>query len=449
MRTRLIRLPVFALVLATLACTLSGGPKPTAAPSGQTPSGPTPLAERSATPVAATATAPAPTALSTATPVGATATAPTPTVARSATPSGVTATALTPTAELSATPISATATALTSQAVNLSNTGHAATPILGLDGQGTLHLVWFDTSVRDTGDYFHRQLAATGDWSKAETLTTGFERVFGEMTLIRDQAGHICAIFTAATNSSDPGTNGLYQRCQAGTTWSPAVRLAITKQTSLDLRGYSPARGADGTVQAAFISGVGTIFFDDIQLSTDSTSTGPSLAIDKAGGYHVAWINEGAAGGTASVQYRFSSDQGKTWQAAQTLSTDKNAPSGGVARLVADGVGNVHLLWEGDAGSINYRRWTPGGGWGAPAALGGTQGGPNPALAVDAKGLARVVWEHFNGLPYVVQAVDGSWSAPRALYHRKSAEPQIVIDSAGGAHVAWLTNKDVYYLAVP
>ncbi len=439
MRTRLIRLPVLALVLATLACSLGGGPKPTPpgvrsptpAPASQTPSKPIPPTELSATPVAATATAP------------------TPPTELSATPSGATATAPAPPTEPSATPISATATALTPQAVNLSNTGHAETPILGLDGQGTLHLLWFDTSVRDTGDYFHRQQAASGDWSKAERLTIGFDQVFGEMSLIRDQGGHICAIFTAATNSSDPGTNGLYQRCQAGATWSPAVRLAITKQTSLSLRGYSPARGANGTVHAAYISGVGTIYFDDTQLSTDSTSAGPSLAIDKAGGYHVAWVSLGTGSATATVQYRFSSDQGKTWQAAQTLSTDKNAPSGGVTRLVADDVGNVHLLWDVGAGSITYRRWTPTGGWGAPAALAGNQGGPNPALAVDAQGLARVVWGRFNGLPYVVQAVDGSWSAPRVLSHRKSDEPQIVIDSAGASHLAWLTNKDVYYLVAP
>ena len=230
-------------------------------------------------------------------------------------------------------------------------------------------------------------------------------------------------------------------------TWSPAARVAVTKETSLSLRGYSPARGADGTVHAVYISGVGTIYFDDMQLSTDSTSSGPSLAMDKAGGYHVAWVSQSAASGTASVQYRFSSDQGKTWQAAQTLSTDKNAPSGDVTRLVADDVGNVHLLWT--DGDIYYRRWTPTGGWEVPAALAGVQGGPNPALAVDATGLARVVWGRNNGLRYVVQAVDGTWSTPRALSRLPGTEAQIAIDAAGATHVAWVTKKDVYYLAGP
>jgi hypothetical protein len=415
--TRLMRLPFIALVLAALACSglgspaLTPTPPPVSSPAGQTPSGPTPLANLTTTPVSGTATGP------------------------------------TPPANLTTTPISGTATGPTQEGVNLSSTGKADTPRLGYDAQGTLHLAWLDTSVRDTGDILHREKAANGDWSKAESLTTDFENVFGDMSLIRDQGGHICAIFSANKTSSDPAAMGLYQRCQAGTTWSPATKLAITQQTGLTLVGYSPARGTDGTVHAAYIINGGTVYFDDVQLaSTDTTSLGPSLAIDKAGGYHVAWMSLGTAPSPSTVQYRFSSDQGKTWQDAQTMSTDKNVPNSD-AVLVADDAGNVHLLW-GD-GDIYYRRWTPTGGWGAPAALAGDQVGPNPALAVDAKGLARVVWDGIGALLYVVQAASGAWSAPRAISHLESGKPQIAIDAAGATHVAWLSNTDVYYLAVP
>lgn len=413
MNARLIKLPFLALVLAALACSGLGSPALTPTPPLASPAGSTP------------------TPLAVASPASATPSGPTPLAALTTTPSGA----------------DATATPATPEGVNLSGTGKAETPRLAFDAQGTLHLVWFDTSVRGTGDYFHRQKAANGDWSKAERLTTDFEGVFGDMSLIRDQGGHICAIFAAAKTSSDPTTIGLYQRCQAGDTWSPATKLAITQQTGLTLRGYSPVRGADGTVHAAYIISVGTIYFDDVQLSsTDSTSSGPSLTIDKAGGYHVAWESLGTSTSPSTIQYRFSSDQGKTWQDAQTLSTDKNVPNS-VARLVADEAGNVHLLWA--DGDVYYRRWTPTGGWGAPAALAGDQVGPNPALAVDAQGLARVVWERQDGLPYVVQAVGGAWGAPRSISHQASGEPQIVVDDSGATHVVWLANKDVYYLARP
>ena len=120
-----------------------------------------------------------------------------------------------------------------------------------------------------------------------------------------------------------------------------------------------------------------------------------------------------------------------------------------MTHLVADDAGNVHLVWGGIDGGDYYRRWTPTGGWGAPAALAGDQVGPNPALAVDAKGLARVVWDGHGALLYVVQAASGAWSAPRAIPQLESGEPQIAIDTAGASHVAWLANNDVYYLAVP
>ena len=417
MRAHLIRLPVLALILAALACTLPGGPKPTPAPSAALPT-PSPLAPTSTLPAEL-----------------------------SPTPVAATATAQPPTADLTATPIAATVTAPTPLGINLSNTGKAEAPRLAFDAQDTLHLVWLDQSARGTGDLFHRQQGAGGDWSKAENLTSDFDLIYGDVSLIRDQGGNICVVFSAAKTRGNPFSIGLYQRCQAGTTWSPATKLAITKQSGVTLRGYSPARGAGGTVHAVFISGTGTINFDDVQLTTDSNSFGPALAIDKAGGYHVAWVNLGSASSPATVQYRFSSDQGKTWQAAQALSTDKNAPIGSVARLVADDAGNVHMLWAGS--DDYYRRWTPSGGWGPPAALGGGQRGPNPSLAIDTQGLTRVVWERTDGLPYVVQAVDGTWSAPRALSHLQSGEPQIVTDSAGAARVAWLANKDVYYLVVP
>jgi hypothetical protein len=415
MNNRLIRLPFFALVLSALACSVLGSPAltptppPVSSPAGQTPSGPTPLANLTTTPISGTATGP------------------------------------TPPANLTTTPISGTATGPTQEGVNLSSTGKADTPRLAFDAAGTLHLAWLDTSARGTGDVFHRQKAAGGEWSKAESLTTDFDIVYGDMSLIRDQGGHICAIFSAAKTGSDPTTIGLYQRCQAGTTWSPAVKLAITQQTGLTLIGYSPARAADGTVHAAYIINGGEIFFDDVRLSVSITDLGPSLAIDKAGGYHVAWDSPEAA----SVIYRFSSDQGKGWTDPVPLSTDKNAPAGGVTRLVADDAGNVHLLWEGADSNIYYRRWTPTGGWGAPAALAGDQSGPNPALAVDAKGLARVVWDGHGALLYVVQAASGAWSAPRAISHLESGKPQIAIDAAGATHVAWLANNDVYYLTVP
>ncbi len=328
---------------------------------------------------------------------------------------------------------------------DLSNSGTADTPRLAYDASGTLHLVWFDKSARAGGDYFHRQLTAAGAWSTAENLTADFGDLYGDLNLLRDASGHMCVVFSAAKASADPATIGLYQRCQAGAAWAPADKLSVTTQTGVGVRDYSVVRAADGSVHALYIAGSSSVYFDNIQLSSDTLAAGGALAIDKAGGYHAVWVNEGSP---FSVQYRFSSDQGQTWQPAVTLSTDQNAPDGGALSLVADGVGNVHLLWSGT--DVFYRRWTSAAGWVAPVALAGGQNGPDQDLAVDAQGLARASWANHNGgLPYVLQAVSGQWSAPRILANVESAAPRLAVDAQGGSHVAWLTNQDVYYLAVP
>src|SRR5258708_40290805 len=99
----------------------------------------------------------------------------TPPAAQTSTAGGPNNTGPTPPADLGTTPISTATTGPAPVGAKLSSSGKAETPRLAFDAAGTLHLVWFDTSVRGTGDYFHRQKAANGDWSKAESLTTDFD----------------------------------------------------------------------------------------------------------------------------------------------------------------------------------------------------------------------------------------------------------------------------------
>jgi len=419
MHRRLLQLPLVTLVLAALACsTLNlAGPTPTAAltlaPASPTSAAPTPVA-----------TTPAPTA---------SAIAASPTPAATSTPAPTTKPTASPTISLSV-------------GVNLSNSGKADLPRLAFDAQGTLHLAWNDTSSRPSGDDFDRQLPANGNWSPAENLTADLQLVYGDLSLRRDANGPVCAFFSAAKVSGNPFTIGLYQRCLAGGAWSSAAKLPVSKLPGVTLSGYSVVHAADGTAHALYaVSTNGGVYFDNTQLSGTGSAAGPVLAVDKAGGYHAAWVS---LGGPFSVQYRFSGDQGKTWQPVQTLSTDQNAPSGSPVRLMADDVGNVHLLWGGTG--VTYRLWTTSGGWGPAVAVAGTSNAPNPDLAVDGQGLARAVWSiHLVGLFEAVQAADGTWSAPRLLSSVESGEPQVAVDAQGGSHIAWLTNKDVFYLRLP
>jgi hypothetical protein len=88
---------------------------------------------------------------------------------------------------------------------------------------------------------------------------------------------------------------------------------------------------------------------------------------------------------------------------------------------------------------IFYRKWTPAGGWGEARQLAASEeSGPNPDLAVDAEGRARVVWERFDGARYTAQAADGAWTQPVKLSESESSWPQIAVDTNGVSHVVWV-----------
>lgn len=155
-----------------------------------------------------------------------------------------------------------------------------------------------------------------------------------------------------------------------------------------------------------------------------------------------------------SVEYRYSGDGGQTWQAAVRLSTDKIFADGLGLSLAADALGDVHLVWSGTdanfANGIFYRKWTPTGGWGeARRVVASEEAGPNPDLAVNSAGLARVVWSRFDGVRYTAQAADGAWTQPVKLSESGSDWPQIAVDAQGVSHVAWVSGEKIFYLTTP
>jgi len=168
--------------------------------------------------------------------------------------------------------------------LNLSNTANASTPRVAIDGDGQVHVVWEDRSLRQLGsDYLHRQLSLEGEWSAAESLTEGFDYLYGSLTLLPDRSGQMCAFWNGATTGTDPGTIGLYRRCQTDSGWSEAEQIAGGSVTARD---YSIALAPDGSVQEVHIVSVGDIYFGATELAVGS-NVQPALAID------AAWVRLG------------------------------------------------------------------------------------------------------------------------------------------------------------
>lgn len=344
-------------------------------------------------------------------------------------------------------------------AVNVTgNPGKSDNPRLLFDSEGILHLVWFDNSRqgKNLGDFLHRQRTPDGEWSAAEYLTDDLDSSVGwapeSLRMILNPAGQVCVFWRGSHGTGGPNIVGIYMRCQAGKEWSTVQQVKNT----LSLQNFDIAYSLDGALQIAYSEGgaPANVYINDIILSDGFKSAiACTLAIDRAGGYHAVWVRQGDP---FSLEYRYSSDNGQTWQEAERLTDEETRPTGtGSPQLIADGQGNIHLVWKG--GGVRYRRWVPDSGWEATIEL--TRGesrdqSTSLGFTVDADGLAHVVWQGFDGMFYAQQLPDQTWSQPRLIAEsfNTGAGPDVAVDARGTRHFVWQVEDDaldLYYAALP
>jgi hypothetical protein len=178
----------------------------------------------------------------------------------------------------------------------------------------------------------------------------------------------------------------------------------------------------------------------------------PELAVDASGNAVAIWAGEPTflAGRSALFARRYASG---SWGTADRLDPNDFGASG--QRLAFDGAGNLTVVWQQAASSsylartdIYTRRWTSGGGWGAPAALLETDDTGNatlPDVDADALGTAIAVWqqpEPGNASLSRVWAArwDGSaWGSPVRLDTSSLPMqfPGIALDRNGNAFAMW------------
>jgi hypothetical protein len=336
---------------------------------------------------------------------------------------------------------------------NVSGSGAASTPHLAFDGQGALHVVWEDQSLRPLGDYFHRQLNPDGQWSEVQNLTEGFEFLYGSLDLVRGLDGQMCVMWNGATTGSD--TIGLYRVCQTDAGWPTPEIIKLAPGTARD---FAVGLAPDGTLAEIHLVGAGDLMFDDLALSGGELAVLPQLVVDARGDIHAAWVSLGQQSGepfTVVHRHRYTVEGGsqQLWLDPDVLSAPENSPDALSLKLAADAQGGVHIAWSGNGG-VNYRRWTLIDGWGETVTVSSESAGLDLDLAVGADGLARVIWSRLEGAYYAAQDANGTWSQPRLIVEvavgLQSAErPHLVVDDQGVTHLVWVTNKDVFYLTLP
>lgn len=261
-------------------------------------------------------------------------------------------------------------------------------------------------------------------------------------------------------------TGGLHaSTCAPGGAWSPPHVLV---GASASVASMHLAAGADGSAIAVWCGGGG--FARDVLASRFTPAGGWSapLTIDAGPGdpydatvaigadgealaVWAQWSGPGPFGVADVIGCRFTPAGG--WAAPAPLEND---PAGGVSApaVAIDAAGNVVVAWartDGVSAGVWANRRPAGGAFGAAAPLvTATPGDANPAVRVAAaNGVAVAVWHELDASGYRkvwTARWESAWSAPfrvDANTVNRASDPAVALDLAGNTLVAWCDNDTV------
>jgi hypothetical protein len=253
------------------------------------------------------------------------------------------------------------------------------------------------------------------------------------------------------------------QRSEAGGDWPPQQTIGGSSSGSYHTSSVAVSP-VDSSVHLIWVDasqgGDGYVFYSRQQSNGQWTSPVrissvgrfahfPHVAVDTQGRIWAIWSAENPPG-TDNVFYRYSTDNGATWQpSGDGLLDNRNAKRPWIA---ADRSGGVHAVWW-SQGIISYARWT-GSNWAIETI---PSGGFNadPSVTIDPSGNVHVAWRRQRGfgewdIYYANRpANSSSWSITR-LYEGGNVDKTVVVyaDETGTLHLTWfdtLGGAEIWY----
>ena len=230
--------------------------------------------------------------------------------------------------------------------------------------------------------------------------------------------------------------------CRAAT-----VGLAMASQISLSACAES-AEANDASVATNTPNLRNTTAAPVVALSDFENATYTTLAVDRAGAIHAAWVDRVPGRSGPRLLYRASRDGGRTWSAIADLSDGQPAGFTGIPHLVADGAGRVYAVWKviNAGGTLVFDEEKPGlpaygtlayrvlegGRWSGVGTLGNPQGVLSWYAADDARGRVHVVWSETPD-EFTTFTVPSNATLVRqaVLDGARGAAPRVVVRGAG------------------
>ena len=206
---------------------------------------------------------------------------------------------------------------------------------------------------------------------------------------------------------------------------------------------WSRFDGTNHRVEARSLAASGTLGPIQTLVDSETAASAPQVAMNATGDAVVVWSR--FVGSYSSVQIRGRSASGAL-TATQTLSAA--GQSADSAQVAIDPQGNAVVVWrrfDGVNHRIQMRVRSASGELSATRTLSAAgQSADSPQVAVDPDGNAVAVWRRFNGAIYRVQvrarSNTGELSAIQTVSkqgHNVGVVPQVGVDADGNAVVAW------------
>ncbi len=320
------------------------------------------------------------------------------------------------------------------------NNGDSYDPSVAVDGDGNVHVVWYDDTNGEWGtdqEIMYANYTGSG-WSNATAISDLYGWNNGDSydpSVAVDGNGNVHVVWHDATNGE----------------WGTDLEIMYTNYT------------ASGWSNATAIS--------DLYGWNNGESYWPSVTVDGSGNVHVVWNDYtagGWGGGGSDPEIFYTNYTASGWSNATAISDLYGWNNGESYRpsVAADGSGNVHVVWEDDTDGawgtdieIFYTKYTASG-WSNPIAISDLYGWNNgesyrPSVAADGSGNVYVVWQDLTSgawgtddeIMYANYTAAG-WSDATVisdLYgwnNDFSGGPSIAVDGTGNLHVVWHDDTD-------
>lgn len=345
--------------------------------------------------------------------------------------------------------------------------GTSLDPVIALDSQGQVHVVWYDETPGNGEIYYKKSTDGGTTWTGSKRLTWTSGSSAGA-TLAVDSSDNLYV----AWHDFTPGNAEIYYKksTDGGNTWTGNKRVTWSQGGS-----YEPALAFDSSAYLHLLWSNATPGNNEIYYKkstnggaswsaskrltwTETWSGGLAIAVDSADKLYAFWYDY--APGNGEIYYTKSTDGGSTWAAGQRLTWTSGISY--FPAVAVDSSGILSLAWEDNTpGSyeIFYKRSTDGGAtWTAGRRLSPTPGDCTaPAIADDFFGNPIVVWPestpgHYD--LYYIKSTDGgvTWATSQRLTWTPgdSCSPAMVKGAGKTVHLAWYDktpgNYEIYYM---